>query len=96
MKRDEIVQRLAAHKQELDSLGVKSLAIFGSVARDEARPDSDVDIIVEFSKPVGIFEFIDLNNYLENLLGCRVDIGTAASLKPKMLERVLKEAVHVS
>ncbi len=96
MKRAVILRLLAAHKQELDSQGAKSLAIFDSVARDEARPDSDVDIIVEFSKPVGMFEFIDLKNYLENLLGCQVDIGTAASLRPKMLERVLKEAVHVS
>lgn len=96
MKRDDVLRLLMAHKQELDSFGVKYLAIFGSVARDEARPDSDVDILVEFSKPVGMFEFLDLKNYLENLLGRRVDIGTAASLRPNMRARVLKEAVHVS
>lgn len=95
MQLDEALQILSAHRREIDKLGVKSLAIFGSVARNEARPDSDVDILVEFIKPVGLFEFIDLKDHLENLLKCRVDLGTPASLKPRLQERVFKEAVYV-
>jgi predicted nucleotidyltransferase len=50
MRRDEALAILTAHQEELKEYGVKSLAIFGSVARDEARPDSDVDLLVEFSQ----------------------------------------------
>jgi len=95
MRSDEALQILAAHRQELDKFGVKSLAIFGSVARNEARPDSDVDILVEFAEPVGLFEFVDLKDYLQKLLGCPVDLGTPTSLKPRLQEQVLKEAIYV-
>ncbi len=95
MRRDEILRLLSEHRAELEQLGAKSLALFGSAARDEARQDSDVDLLVEFERPVGLFEFVDLKSYLENLLGCQVDLGTPASLKPKLRERVLKEAVYV-
>jgi len=96
MKCDEVVRRLDDHRDEIAEFGVKSLALFGSVARDEAQSGSDVDILVEFDRPVGLFEFIDLKNYLEKLLGSRVDLGTPASLKPRLRERVLKEAVYVT
>ena len=96
MKRAEILHLLRAHRTKLEELGVKSLALFGSAARDEAREDSDIDLLVEFSRPVGLFEFIDLKHYLESLLGCQVDLGTPASLKPRLRERVLREAVDVS
>jgi predicted nucleotidyltransferase len=94
MKRDEILHLLAAHQQELTRFAVKSLAIFGSVARDEAWPDSDVDILVEFNKPVGLFEFVRLKDYLETLLDCPVDLVTPDALKEQLRERILKEAVH--
>jgi hypothetical protein len=76
-------------------MGVKSLALFGSAVRGEAREDSDVDLLVEFQRPVGLFEFIDLKGYLEDLLGCRVDLGTSASLRPQLRDAVLREAVYV-
>ena len=95
MDLNEALMILSAHKNELNGFGVNSLAIFGSLARNEARPDSDVDILVEFDKPVGLFEFIDLKDYLEKVLQSRVDMGTPASLKPKLQEQILKEAVYV-
>ena len=55
MKRDEVLAILAAHREPLQRLGVKSLTLFGSVARDEARPDSDVDLLVEFNQQGGFF-----------------------------------------
>jgi predicted nucleotidyltransferase len=94
MKRDEILQLLAAHRQELARFSVKSLAIFGSVARDEARPDSDVDILVEFAEAVGLFEFVRLKDYLETLLDRPVDLVSPDALKEQLRERILKEAVH--
>jgi predicted nucleotidyltransferase len=54
-----------------------------------------VDLLVEFQRPVGLFEFIDLKGYLEGLLGCRVDLGTPASLRPQLRDAVLREAVYV-
>ena len=97
MKREEIIRILKEHCRELtDSHYVKSLALFGSVVRDEATPISDVDLLVEFDRPVGLFQFIGLQQYLEALLGCPVDLGTPNSLKPSLKEHVLKEAIHVT
>lgn len=96
MRRDEALAILRAHRAELERLGVKALAIFGSVARDEARPGSDVDVLVEFDRPVGYFEFFDIQQYLEGLLGCRVDLGTFASLKERVRPRVQKDLVYVA
>ena len=93
--RDEIIQVLRERRSDLDRMGVKSLALFGSAVRGEARENSDVDLLVEFHRPVGLFEFIDLKGYLEGLLGCRVDLGTSASLRPQLRDAVLREAVYV-
>ncbi len=75
---------------------VRSFAIFGSVARNRMRAQSDVDILVEFSKPVGLFTFLDLKADLEGLLKRRVDLVTADALKPQMREKVLREAVYAA
>ncbi len=93
--REEILRILEEHRPEFERLGVKSLALFGSAVRGEAREGSDVDLLVEFQRPVGLFEFIDLKGYLEGLLGCRVDLGTPASLKPQLRDAVLRETIYV-
>ena len=94
--REEILQVLSRRQADLDRLGVKSLALFGSTVRGEAREDSDIDLLVEFDRPVGLFEFMDVKQYLEDVLGCRVDLGTPDSLKPRLRESVLAEAVYVA
>ena len=94
MKRAEVLRLLTEHRDELTALGVESLSLFGSVARDEARPDSDVDLLVEFSRPVGLFGFFDLQERLEAILGTGVDLGMSGGLKPRMRERVLREVVR--
>ena len=94
MKRDEVLAILAAHREALQRRGVKSLTLFGSVARDEARPDSDVDLLVEFNQSVGLFEFIELRLYLEDTLGCCVDLGTQDALRENLREPVLKDVIH--
>ena len=87
---------LQHHQADLRQRGVKSLAVFGSVARGEATTSSDIDLLVEFDCPVGLFEFIRLKLFLENLSGCKVDLVTEDALRPAMRASILKEAVHVA
>lgn len=94
MKRDEVLSILRSEQIKLKDFSVKSLALFGSVARDEATSESDVDLLVEFEKPVGLFTFVRLQRYLETLLGCSVDLGTPDSLKSNLRETVMGEAVR--
>ena len=94
MRREQAIAILNAHQEEIKKFRVKSLSLFGSVARDEARSDSDVDLLVEFETPVGLFAFMRLQRYLEAILGCSVDLGTPNSLRPYLRESVIKEAVR--
>ena len=94
MKQNEVLKLLVLHKQELEALGVQSLAVFGSVIYGNAGPDSDVDILVEFMKPVGYFAFFEVRERLEEILGCRVDLVTREALHPRLRDGILKEAVH--
>jgi uncharacterized protein len=97
MKRDETLQILMAHENDLrERFGVKSLSLFGSVARDESAESSDVDLIVEFNRPTGFFGLNRLQEHLERLLGCKVDLGTPGSLKPRLRARILQECIHVA
>jgi len=95
MKRDEVLSLVAAHQAEPKQLGVKSLDLFGSVARDEARLESDVDFLVEFNRAVGLLQFIRIRHYLEDVLGRSVDLGTAKALRQDLREPVLKDAIRV-
>ena len=74
---------------------MKFLLLFGSVARNQARPDSDVDFLVEFSRPVGLFGLFRVQHYLESVLGCSIDLGTFKALKTHLREPVLKDIVRV-
>lgn len=96
VERDEALRILAEHRQEIAAFGVKSLAIFGSVARNEAGPDSDVDILVEFSVPVGYFKFFEVQEFLESILVRKVDLVPRDSIKPRLRERILGEAVDAA
>ncbi|CAD5243648.1 nucleotidyltransferase family protein [Thermococcus camini] len=93
----EDVQRiLRAHRKELrEKYGVKRIGIFGSYSRNEQRIDSDVDILVEFEQPVGLMTFVCLQEYLEELLGVKVDLVTKGALKRRIRERILKEVKYV-
>jgi|WetSurMetagenome_2_1015567.scaffolds.fasta_scaffold621956_2 uncharacterized protein len=97
MKRADVLHTLLAQKDELhDRFGVNSLWLFGSVARDEATDVSDIDVLVEFDRPTGYFGLIALQEHLESLFQCKVDVGTARSLKPRLRTRVLGECIHVA
>ncbi len=94
MSREQVLKILREHSRQVREFGVTSLAVFGSVARDEARQDSDVDILVEFDPPPTFERYMDLKFYLEDLLGHRVDLGTPETLKPRVRARVQAEAVR--
>lgn len=84
-----------ASRADLEGLGVKALELFGSVARDEATPESDVDFLVEFSIEPTLFDLFRVQHYLEDLLGRNVDLGTRSALKTHLREPVTKDAVRV-
>ena len=94
MKRDEVLAIIAAHREQLQELGVKSLSLFGSVARDEARTDSDVDLLVEFNQQGVFFQLLQVQYYLEDILGCSVDLGTQDALKEHLRKPVLEDLIH--
>ncbi len=92
---EELKKIINLHKAEIEGrFHVKSIAIFGSYTRSEQLEESDVDILVEFNKPVGL-EFIHLADYLEELLGVKVDLLTPAAIKPNRRESIMEEAVYV-
>jgi len=95
MNRDEILQLLRDHQEELRTLGVKSLA-FGSVARGEASPESDIDVLVEFTESPGFSGYMALKFYLEDLLGKKVDLVMTSALKPWARPIVEQEAIRVA
>ena len=97
MKQDAVLKILKQKNAEMTKqFGVKSLLLFGSVARNESTSASDVDLLVVFNRPVGYFGLFALQDYLEKLLGCRVDLGTPDSLKPYIKERVMGELIRVT
>ena len=77
-------------------LGVRSLDIFGSVARGESTPGSDVDLLIEFDRPVGLFHFFRVQSRLEQILGCRVDLVMREAVKPQPRDRIFREAVRAT
>jgi len=96
MNRKQVLEALAAHHEEFSEFDVATLAIFGSVARGEERPDSDVDILVEFKRPVGLFLFVRLQRRLEAIVGRRVDLVTLDAVRPEFRDRVEAEALRAA
>lgn len=98
MTRDEAIEKIQQNRQMLKKFSVQSIAVFGSVARGESRPDSDVDILVEFEPDarIGLFGFLHLKEVLAEMLGRPVDLVTRDALHPALKESILEEAVHVA
>lgn len=92
---EEIKNILAKHKAELkQKYKVKKIGIFGSCVRKEKKVN-DIDILVEFEEPIGFFQFMDLEEYLENLLPAKVDLVSKKALKPHIGEHILKETIYL-
>lgn len=95
LDRQSVLGLLSANAQELHALGAKWLALFGSFARDEARADSDVDLLVDLD--LHTFDrYMDLKLRLEDLLARRVDLVLVESLKPRIKDRILREAIRAA
>ena len=92
---EEIKKILAEHKEEIrKKYGVIILGLFGSYVRNEQSETSDVDILVEIEKPIGL-EYFELWDYLEKLLGCEVDLVRAKLLRNEIKDEILKNVVNV-
>ena len=88
---------LFKHKSQLRECGVVSLKVFGSIARNEAHSESDVDLLVEFDdRPIGLLEFIALKQYLEKITQHKIDLVTYAALKTQLKNEIIKEAIRVA
>jgi len=93
---EAIRTRLREHKPLLaEKFKVKEIGIFGSLVRGEQSEASDIDILVEFSEPVGFFAFIDLEDYLSEILAAKVDLVSKKALKPHIGRNILRELVTV-
>lgn len=93
---DEFKKRIDAHRKELEEeYSVKDIGLFGSYVKGNQGEASDLDVLVEFSKPVSLFAFTRLQRYLSQLLGVKVDLVMRKALKPKIGERILSEVVYL-
>ena len=96
MELNELVTNLQAEKARLaEQYCVRSLGVFGSYARGEAGPESDLDVLVEFDEPPSLFEYVRLQNDLGDLLGVPVDMVMKSALKPAIRKQILEEVVAV-
>lgn len=93
---DDVTACLSQHQADLAAFHVASLRVFGSVARGTARPDSDVDLLVTFSAPIGLFRYARLQRLLADWLGRPVDLVTEDGLKPQLQGEVLGEAIRAA
>jgi predicted nucleotidyltransferase len=96
MDKDAVLARLRAHEAELKAMGIARLSLFGSVARGEAGPDSDVDLAAEFdrSRPFGMFQFAALEGRLRDLMGLPVDLVGEPARKPRMQKAINRDRVR--
>jgi len=96
MKRDQVIAVLRAHEGELRRRGVAHAALFGSAARGQARPDSDLDIMVDIAPgaAVDVYDYVGLRQFIEALFPVRVDIANRAALKPHVRPSAERDAVY--
>lgn len=96
VRREMVLRLLDEHRTDLERFGVRSLSLFGSVARDESTAPSDVDILVDFGAPTTFEQYMDVKLFLEGLLGVRVDLVTERGLKARVRPYVERDAIRVA
>jgi predicted nucleotidyltransferase len=95
-KKDEILQILNTRRSYLKKVyGVRNIGLFGSYSRGEEGPDSDLDLLIEFDRPIGFFKFIELEDYLTEKLGIKVELVTKDALKPLLRPYIMKDIIYV-
>lgn len=95
MSENPLIEKLRQMKPALEKYGVKRLRLFGSVARGDDRPDSDVDLLIDFQDGVTFFEIMDVQESLEKQTGRKIDIVTPGGLHEALKEKILREARDV-
>lgn len=93
---EQVLETLSLNRSRLAELGVSSLFLFGSVARGEARPDSDVDLLVDFDGPATFDRYMQLKFFLEDLLQRRVDLLTRQAVRPELRYLIEQDARRVA
>lgn len=93
MTQSDIFKAIDNHRAEIQKLGVRSLQLFGSSARGEAEESSDLDFLVEFESP-SFDNYMDLKFLLEDLFGRNIDLVLKDTIKPRLRDSILSEAVH--
>jgi predicted nucleotidyltransferase len=97
MKKQQALAILEQHRQEIvHQFAVRHLALFGSTARDEARDDSDIDVLVEFEQPATFGGYVGLLAYLEKILGRKVDLVTQGGIKPRARQHIERDMIRVA
>ncbi len=96
MGRDDVLSVLTAHHSDLERFGVQSLRLFGSVAREEATADSDVDLLVSFREKPTFSLYMRLRIFLEDLLGAKVDLVTESGIREIVRPYIEKDAIRVA
>jgi uncharacterized protein len=96
IERERVIATLRAHRTELHRRGVRHAALFGSIARDEGKHASDIDILIELDPqaPVGLFEYVGITQYLADLFSVRVDVANRNSLKPLVRPNIERDAIY--
>ncbi len=95
-EKDEVLAVLRAALPDLQrDWPIRSLAVFGSVVRDEAKPTSDLDVLVDFARPIALSAFLALEDRLAGLTDRRVELVSRAALKPYIGRQVLREAIRL-
>ncbi len=95
-KIDQIIIKLRENMPVLrEKYKVKTLGVFGSYVRGEQKKSSDLDILVEFQEPVGLFKFMELEEFLEKNTGVKVDLVSKKALKPRIGKHILEEVINV-
>ena len=95
MNWEQIITTLRAHERELRHRGIRHAALFGSVARGEAKLSSDIDILIELDPeaPIGVFEYVELTDFIDGLFPVRVDVANRTKLKAYVRPQAEREAV---
>ncbi len=96
MNREQIIETLRANENDLRRRGVLHVALFGSVARAEAKPTSDIDLMIELEPeaPIGLFEYVEITQYLGDLFPNRVDVVNSRKLKPLVRPQAERDAIY--
>ena len=96
MDREQVIATLRAHEPELRHRGIHHAALFGSVVRGKAKPSSDIDLLIDLDPeaPIGVFEYVELTDFIGGLFPVRVDVANRAKLKSYVRPQAEREAVQ--